>query len=149
MSVYDKVQHTMLPFDAVSQQQLDWIERIADTVTAFCINIGLAERHAISHVSFVLQTAGELLWEQSGGKPCWSQLDVNAYVSMLKDNPCRRRGMPQRAVHVLTLFYNWLGETKQLHRPKALRKVRQLLKHCGPVGQGTGSAAAAAAYAAN
>jgi hypothetical protein len=98
----------------------------------------------VAHASFVLQTAGELLWQMSGGKPCWSRLDVNAYASMLKDNPFNPKEMVKTSLQLLTMFYDWLGETKQIRRGKATRKMRQLLRHCMPANEGSGSPAVAA-----
>jgi hypothetical protein len=131
MSVYDKVQHTMIPMKSVSQEHLAWIGQIADTCAEFCTAVGFDEPDGVQLVSMALQMAGETLWKQCDGKPCWSQLRVDSYVPWMKQNTCGDRDVLKTMVQALTLFYIWLGDTERIRRDKAVRKARQLTRHCG------------------
>jgi hypothetical protein len=130
MSVYERVQHVMFPIDPTAPAQQQWIGEVADTCSTFCKSVGLEETADMANVSLVLQTAAEMLWGESGGKPSWSRLDVNKYMASLDTHFTPAAEVCEMAVHVLTVFYSWLVETKQMRRGKALRKIRQLLRHC-------------------
>jgi hypothetical protein len=134
MSVYDKVQHTMIPTGDVSPQQKAWIGRVADLVTSFSHDIGLDAEREVAMTSFVLQMLGGHLWHKTGGEPCWGQLDVERFLSNL-DEGSIGNAYYLKTCTVVTLvgFYGWLSNTNRLKYKKARRvldALEQRLPEC-------------------
>jgi hypothetical protein len=153
MSVYDRVQHIMIPTRDLAPDQELWISEVADTCSAFCKSIDPDETLPQGPVSFVLQTAADMVWVQTQGKPSWGKLDVDAYLQSLAVSPFPNPSVHETAVHVLAVFYCWLAETKRLRRRNAVRMVKDLLRRCRPVDDVTGAprpgACAAPSHALN
>ena len=129
MSIYDRVHHIMVPLREASPEQRAWIAETADLCDALCAEQELTSPADRSLVSFVLQTAAECLWQE--GQRDWGRLDVDGYVDRVANaHPAEGSEHAHLCVHVLSLFFAWMAETKRMRRSVALRQVRRLLRHC-------------------
>ncbi len=127
MSPYDKVKHVMIPRRPICQAQQGWIDAVADLAAAFsAAAAGEGDEDGSGVDSFFLQTAGDIIWTASGGTPCWSKLDVAAYLKGHREMSPQQQGL---AALTMMEFYSWLVEHGRLRYRDAIVVLQQLEHH--------------------
>ena len=120
--MYQNVKHVMIPLAAIDEAQVAWIERTAQFVVAYSTELHGECPSSQELDSYFIQTGAEIVWHQSGGKPCWSALDVDEYLALHDSEGCG----DQAAITMLA-FLRWMVECRHLD-PKPLAPVLDRLE---------------------
>jgi hypothetical protein len=116
----------MIPLRRISPEQQAWIDATAELVTAYSKRVHGHDEEAAALDSFYLQIAAEVVWDDTGGEPSWTKLDVERYLEQVigvwSDQYVS-------AVLTLSAFYDWLVEAGHCTSAEVDPVVRMLDPH--------------------
>ncbi len=122
----NKFEHIIVCDEPLPAAERAWIEEVAALSASFSAADGEGDGEGDALDSFFLQSAGDLLWSRSGGKPCWSRLDVEAYLTAHRET-----SREQEALAAVTLieFYAFLGDRGKLAYRDTVAMLQRLEAH--------------------
>jgi hypothetical protein len=112
--VYQNVKHLMIPLQPIDPAQRAWIEAVGKLAVAYSTELHGDCEHSRQLDSFFLQTAAELVWNDTEGKPCWSRLDVDRFVNLHGDSAGWEGDWHAHAAVTMLAFYHWLVNNSHL-----------------------------------
>lgn len=121
--MYHNVKHLMVPIKPIDPAQVAWIERTAQLVVAYSTELHGECPSSQELDSFFIQTAAELVWRSTGGKPCWSDLDVPEFLDIHSQSGGEWQG---NAALTLVTFLRWMVDSGHLERALATAAIAQL-----------------------
>ena len=124
--MYHNVKHLMVPIKPIEPAQVAWIECTAQLVVAYSTELHGECPSSQELDSFFIQTAAELIWTTTGGKPCWSDLDVDEYIEIHSQSGGEWQG---NAALTLVTFLRWMVDCGHLERALATAAIARLDKH--------------------
>ena len=109
-----------------------WLDRATDLALEFYRDVNHEDDSWLGIDTAIIHIAAAVLWRTTGGKPCWSRLDVDAWLQQLSALPNWEQ-LQENAVMTLLAFYCFLVKFGHLTSEQAIGVVEQIEPYADPI----------------